>query len=421
MELPALIEAVMLVALGFLVASLLALAALPALARRADRLARRRAEAAFPLSLAEIAADRDHLRAELAMRERALEQRAESGFSARAGAMGEIGRRDMAIARLEAELAERCDRVAALEAELAQTLRDLAVTREDLARESAGHQTTQATLAMRVSDLASLEQQLAETRTALGGTSADLAARSHELDEIRTTHGRLETVLAERDAALAALRGERDSLHVALVEAGTQRLTLETRRDELAVKLTASEKTLAETRAALAAMRLDRDSERLRADAVTGRAVEAEAAQVVADTNAVKLGAEIARQEVAVKQGTAELAEALERIARLEGELAAVAAANVELKNGLAQETARQHERMRERDETIEALHGEVLTLRGARDQARADRAGLKRELASLRREGASADKVGEAALRQEIVRLADALLASAESREAAE
>jgi hypothetical protein len=62
-----------------------------------------------------------------------------------------------------------------------------------------------------------------------------------------------------------------------------------------------------------------------------------------------------------------------------------------------------------------------VLTLRGARDQARADRAGLKRELASLRREGASADKVGEAALRQEIVRLADALLASAESREAAE
>ena len=60
----------MLFALGFLCAALLALAAVPALARRADRLARKRAEAAFPLSLAEIAADleardaRDRSRAE---------------------------------------------------------------------------------------------------------------------------------------------------------------------------------------------------------------------------------------------------------------------------------------------------------------------------------------------------------------------
>ena len=421
MELPALIEAVMLVALGFLAASLLALAALPALARRADRLARRRAEAAFPLSLAEIAADRDHLRAELAMRERALEQRAESGFAAKAGAMNEIGRRDMAINRLESDLSDHRKRIAGLETDLAQTGQDLALTREELTRESAGHLATQATLSERVDDLAALEQQLAETRTALSGTGADLAARSHELAEIRETNGRLEAVLADRDTALAALRISHDGQHVALVEAGTQRLTLEMKRDELASRLAASEKALAEVRTALAAMKIDRDSERLRADAVTGRAVEAEAAHAAADANAVKLGAEIVRQEAAVKQGSVELAEALALIASLEKELEANAAANAELKQGLAAEAKRQRETMRERDEAIEALHGEVLTLRGARDQARVDRAGLKRELAALRRQGGTGDKADETALRQEIVKLADTLLASAESREAAE
>ena len=68
-----------------------------------------------------------------------------------------------------------------------------------------------------------------------------------------------------------------------------------------------------------------------------------------------------------------------------------------------------------------EALHAEMGTVQGARDQARADRAGLKRELAALRRQGGTGDKADETALRQEIVKLADTLLASAESREAAE
>src|SRR5690242_8396170 len=111
----------MLFALGFLCASLLALAAVPALSRRADRLARKRAEAAFPLSLAEIAADRDHLRAELAVRMRAVEQEAKRGFAAKAGAMQEIGQRDMTIGRLERERGEQDQRIGTLEGELAST------------------------------------------------------------------------------------------------------------------------------------------------------------------------------------------------------------------------------------------------------------------------------------------------------------
>lgn len=410
----------MLVALGFLCASLLALAALPALSRRADRLARRRAEAAFPLSLAEIAADRDHLRAELAIRERALEQKAESGFAAKAGAMSEIGRRDMTISRLGTDLAERKQRIETLELELGQRTQELAQTRETLTKESAGHQTTQATLSSRVNDLAAVEAQLAETRQALSGTSADLAARSHELAELRTLHEKAEATLSERDHALSAVTNEHDRQRLVLVEAGTLRLKLEGERDDFSARLITAETALAEARTNLSAMKLDRDSERLRADALSTRANEAEAALRMADANAVKLGAEIARQEAAMTQTSAEHAETLARIKALEGRIEAAAAAETRLKEQSAREAVAHRAALRERDEMVEALHAELGTLQGARDQARADRAGLKRELAALRKQNGG-KAAGEAALRQEVVRLADALLVASESREAAE
>jgi chromosome segregation ATPase len=410
----------MLVALGFLCASLLALAALPALSRRADRLARRRAEAAFPLSLAEIAADRDHLRAELAVRERALEQKAESGFAAKAGAMGEIGRRDMTIGRLETDLTERKQRIEALETELADRTRELAQTREMLASESAGHQTTQATLSSRVGDLAAVEARLAETRQALSGTSADLAARSHELAELRNSNDKTGATLAERDKALSTLMNQHDRQRLALVEAGTLRLKLEGERDDFSARLTTAETALAEARTNLSAMKLDRDSERLRADALTTRANEAEAALRTADANAIKLGAEIAKQEAAMTQVSADHAQTLARIKALEGKIEAAAATEIRLKEQLTSEAAAHRAALHERDEVVEALHAELGTLQGARDQARTDRAGLKRELAAMRKQSGG-KAAGEAALRQEIVRLADALLVASESREAAE
>lgn len=410
----------MLVALGFLSASLLALAALPALSRRADRLARRRAEAAFPLSLAEIAADRDHLRAELAVRERALEQKAESGFAAKAGAMSEIGRRDMTIGRLETDLGEREQRIGVLEAELGQRTQELAETCESLSSESAGHQTTQTTLSSRVSDLAAVEGQLAEIRQALSGTSADLAARSHELTELRALNEKAEVTLAERDQSLSSLNSEHDRQRVALVEAGTLRLRLEGERDDFSARLSTAEVALAEARTNLSAMKLDRDSERLRADALATRANEAEATLRTADANAVKLGAEIARQEAAMTQASAEHAETLAGIKALEGRIEAAALAEARLKEQLASEAAAHRAALRERDEMLEGLHAEIGTVQGAGDQARTDRAGLKRELAALRKQNGG-KAAGEAALRQEIVRLADALLVASESREAAE
>ena len=66
------IESIMLFGIGFLVASLLGLVVVPLVHNRAVRLTVRRLEAATPLSMAEIQAEKDQLRAEFAMSTRRL-------------------------------------------------------------------------------------------------------------------------------------------------------------------------------------------------------------------------------------------------------------------------------------------------------------------------------------------------------------
>ena len=65
-------------ALGGLAASLLALAILPAVWRRAVRLTKKRIEAATPITMSEFRADKDQLRAEFALSTRRLEMNVEA-------------------------------------------------------------------------------------------------------------------------------------------------------------------------------------------------------------------------------------------------------------------------------------------------------------------------------------------------------
>ena len=68
------LETVMLIAAGFLAASLLALLMVPVLWQRARQLTELRIRSQTPLSVAEIQADKDRLRAEYALEIRRLEK-----------------------------------------------------------------------------------------------------------------------------------------------------------------------------------------------------------------------------------------------------------------------------------------------------------------------------------------------------------
>ena len=95
----------MIFALGFLVAGLAALAFAPAFWRRADRLTRRRLEMQIPLSVQEILAERDQLRAEFAVERCRLDQRAEQLIARHAADLASLGRQASEISNLNAQLA----------------------------------------------------------------------------------------------------------------------------------------------------------------------------------------------------------------------------------------------------------------------------------------------------------------------------
>ena len=110
------IEPIMYFGIGFLMAGLLGLVLIPLVHNRAVRLTMRRLEAATPISLAEIQADKDQLRAEFAMSTRRLELSVEQMKAKTASQLAELGKKTDAINRLKVELGEKTAAIFALEA-----------------------------------------------------------------------------------------------------------------------------------------------------------------------------------------------------------------------------------------------------------------------------------------------------------------
>ena len=98
------IEMVMLAALGFLTAALLALFIAPLYRRRVSRLTTEMLKRSMPLTEAEIRADKDRLRAEAAIRIHKLETKVDEAAEASARQMIELNRRDAVISELEGEV-----------------------------------------------------------------------------------------------------------------------------------------------------------------------------------------------------------------------------------------------------------------------------------------------------------------------------
>src|SRR5690606_21546651 len=109
------VEPIMYLAIGFLVSMLCGLMVMPLVHDRAVRLTVKRMEAATPMSMAEIQADRDQLRAEFAMSARRLEMKVDQFRRKVASQSAELGKKADAINRLKVELGEKNERIFSLE------------------------------------------------------------------------------------------------------------------------------------------------------------------------------------------------------------------------------------------------------------------------------------------------------------------
>src|SRR5215813_12856960 len=126
------IEPIMYGGIGFLIASLLVIGLIPLVHARAVRLTMRRLEAVTPMSMTEIQADKDQLRAEFAMSTRRLEMSVEQMKAKTTSQLAEIGKKSEAIGRLKLELGEKTAALFALEAKEKQLNEDLQSLRNAL-------------------------------------------------------------------------------------------------------------------------------------------------------------------------------------------------------------------------------------------------------------------------------------------------
>src|SRR5215469_2442449 len=177
-EASAMIEAMMYAGLGFLAASLLALLTIPLIHARAVRLTIRRLEAATPLSMAEIQADKDQLRAEFAMSTRRLEMSVEQMKAKTTNQLAELGKKSEAVGRLKLELGEKTAALFALEAKERQLNDDLQALRDELTGRTA-------TLEERERLLATTQAELTQTTGSFQESSLTADSQRVELVALR--------------------------------------------------------------------------------------------------------------------------------------------------------------------------------------------------------------------------------------------
>ncbi len=181
-------------ALGLLVASLIALAIMPAVWRRAVRLTKKRIEAATPITMAEFRADKDQLRAEFALSTRRLEMNVEALRRRLSDQLRDINRKRNEVGAIKDERESQLQQIRELEereAELRRRILDLEKDSADLSQR----------LRMRDREFADKSSQLETAREALRGKTP----RSIDVDG-KALSGDYNT---DMDVLLAKLDAER--------------------------------------------------------------------------------------------------------------------------------------------------------------------------------------------------------------------
>src|SRR5262249_30609998 len=182
---------------------------------------RKRLEAATPMSLAEIQAEKDQLRAEFAMTTRRLEMSVEEMKTKSNNQLAELGKKSEAIGRLRLELNEKTETMVALEAREKQLIEEVANLRTELAARTESLGAAQQSLANVTTHIGEMTGRLGDSSRAADGQRVELVALRAQVEalhgqieayeiEAKTLNARLTAKSAEADDASRALTEERD-------------------------------------------------------------------------------------------------------------------------------------------------------------------------------------------------------------------
>jgi chromosome segregation ATPase len=261
------IEPIMYLAIGFLVSMLCGLMIVPLVHNRAVRLTTRRIEAATPLSMAEIQADKDQLRAEFAMSARRLEMSVDQLKSRTTSQLAELGKKTDAINRMKLELGEKNATIFALEARERAFKEQLRATEEEFGVKSDSVRSASQALTDKQNELAKLNAELSDRSMVAESRQVELVAMRAQVDalkdrlagaekEFAATRTRLDQERSESEKAtreLAEARGRVENLSQRVTDLDRQLIVqvkeaemLGNRVNDLEARLSTQGKLLAE-------------------------------------------------------------------------------------------------------------------------------------------------------------------------------
>jgi chromosome segregation ATPase len=202
------IEPIMYAAIGFLVSMLCGLMIVPLVHSRAVRLTTRRLEAATPLSMAEIQADKDQLRAEFAMSARRLEMSVEQLKNRTTSQLADLGKKTDAINRMKIELGEKNATIFSLEAREKAVKEQLRATEEEHAAKTEALRLAEQALTDKQGELGKLNTELNDRSMVADSRQVELVAVRAQIDELKNRVGDAEKEFASTQARLTQERGE---------------------------------------------------------------------------------------------------------------------------------------------------------------------------------------------------------------------
>lgn len=365
------IEPIMFFGIGFFVAALVGLVVVPLVHNRAVRLTMRRLEAATPLSMAEIQADKDQLRAEFAMSTRRLEVAVEGLRTKSTSQLAELGKKGDAINRLKIELGEKTATIFALEAR-DKALRDqLRVTEEEFA--------------VKTSAMLEAQRQLSE--------------KESEVARVMATFDQQASINDAQKIELIALKTQVDALKGRLDDASSELRTVEDRRDAERVELKAATQELSE--------------ERGKVENLGRRVGELEHALVAQTTEAEILGRRAADMENRLGDQIRQLAESDAALKHMRADMEAARKTESDLRAAVTELDARASAATQQLRSENTQLNAELERAKDERDKALRELGVMKRET----EENWNAERIENSLLRErindvaaEIARLASAL-----------
>jgi chromosome segregation ATPase len=213
------IEPIMYLAIGFLVSMLFGLMIVPLVHNRAVRLTTKRLEAATPLSMAEIQADKDQLRAEFAMSARRLEMSVDQLRNKTTSQLAELGKKSDAINRMKIELSDKTATIFSLEAREKAIKDQMRVTEEEFAAKTQLLRGAETALIDKQAELAKLNHDLSDKSMVAETRQVELISVRTQIEALQSRVGDAEKEFSETQARLEQQRGQSDAASRELAEA----------------------------------------------------------------------------------------------------------------------------------------------------------------------------------------------------------